>query len=193
MFTATPSPLVLPRPLRSAFLKPFPSPSPSPYASPSATFEAAFFLSTFVLCGGFLFAVWYLRRDGNSRSAGPSVLATVRAVLKRRQQLDSEAERQRLRPRVSGITVIDARTTSTATAAGAGGAGTGAAASTADGGLSGGATPVTPAIVSALGTGQAAEDARVHVGNVSGSSSGAASSGHIATGGVGRGGFGQLP
>jgi hypothetical protein len=176
----------------SAFLKPFPSPSPSPYAAPSASFESAFFLSTFILCGGFIFAVWYLRRDGTSRSTGPTVLSTVRAVLKRRQQLDSEAERQRLRPRVSGITVIDART-APGVAGGtvaAGGGGTQAA----DGGLNGGATPVTPAIVSVLGTGQAAEDAGVHVGNVGSSGGGGAtSSGHIATGGVGRGGFGQLP
>jgi len=82
----------------SAFLKPYPSPSASPYAEPSASFETAFFFTSIVLCGAFLFAVWWLRRDGSAvRSQQPSVFATVRAVLaRRRKENEAEHERQRL-------------------------------------------------------------------------------------------------
>lgn len=51
---------------------------------------------TVVLCGGFVFAVWYLRRDGQAASAQQSVLATIKAVIKRRQA-SQEEQRQRLR------------------------------------------------------------------------------------------------
>jgi hypothetical protein len=86
-----------------AFLKPFPSPSPAPYSTPSYSFETAFFLATFALAGGFGFAVYWLRRgDANAahKAAQPSVLSTVRAVFRRRQDKEAEVQRERLRATV---------------------------------------------------------------------------------------------
>lgn len=85
-----------PSPPRRVFFKPYPSPSPSPTVEPSASFESAFGFVTVVLCGAFVFAVWYLRRDGSQKPNQPSVIATVRAVLRKRQLQEEEA-RQRLR------------------------------------------------------------------------------------------------
>lgn len=86
-----------------AFLKPFPTPSPAPYSTPSYSFETAFFLATFALAGGFGFAVYWLRRgDANAahKAAQPSVLSTVRAVFRRRQDKEAEVQRERLRATV---------------------------------------------------------------------------------------------
>jgi hypothetical protein len=64
-------------------------------ASAGTPIERIFF-TAFLLCSAFLFAVWYLRRDGKAQVPQPSVFATVRAVLARRRK-EHEAEHERAR------------------------------------------------------------------------------------------------
>jgi len=64
--------------------------------APSASFESAFLFVAIVLCGSFIAAVWFLR-DPALRAQQASLVGTIRAVLRRRKERETEAEHTRLR------------------------------------------------------------------------------------------------